>query len=93
VSVEIPTIQPLCNPDGNVYAYVVPAGELDRLRAEALSLRQERDHFERQLMELLPKASAEEEAEMMLLMKTSIPNGLRNLIAELEAEGISNGYQ
>jgi outer membrane protein TolC len=85
------TPQPIHGPDGNVTAYLVPAAELDRLRAEAEAVRQERDHIQRQLMALLPKATPEEEAEMKHLMETAIPDGLDHLIAELEAEGYPDG--
>jgi transketolase len=87
MSSEDPTLQPLRTADGKVYAYVVPAAELDHLRAELDAVRQERDHFERQVRAGLPKATPEQEAEMRRLMETAIPNGLDDLIAELEAKG------
>jgi hypothetical protein len=91
MSSENVTLQPLHTDDGTVYAYVVPAAELERLRVEAEALRQERDHFERQLRANLPKATPEQEAEVRRLMETAIPNGLSDLIAELEAEGYPDG--
>lgn len=87
MSNEPVSLQPLHTPDGKVYAYVVPAAELDHLRAEVDALRQERDHFERQLRAQLPKATPEQEAEMRRLMETAVPNGLSDLIAELEGKG------
>lgn len=79
--------QPLHDTDGKVFAYFVPATDFDRLREEVESLRKQQTVYERQLRSLLPKATPEEEAEMTRLMQTAVPNGLRNLIAELEAEG------
>ena len=87
MSSEDPILQPLHTADGKVYAYIVPATELDHLRAEMEALRHERDHFERQLRAQLPKATPEQEAEMRRLMATAVPNGLDDLIAELEAKG------
>lgn len=87
MSSENVTLQPLHTADGKVYAYIVPAGELDHLRAEVDSLRKREADYERKIRELLPKATPEEEAELMRLMETAIPDGLGKLIAELEAEG------
>lgn len=72
--------QPLHDTDGKVFAYVVPADQFENLRIEVENLR-------RQIRSLVPKATPEEEAEMKRLLETTAPHGLRDLIAELEAEG------
>jgi hypothetical protein len=83
--------QPLHDTDGKVFAYFVPADQFDKLRAEMEHVRKQRDAYELKLRSLLPKATPEEEAEMRRLSETAVPNGLRTLIADLEAEGWSDG--
>lgn len=85
------TPQPILGPDGTVTAYLVPAAELDRLRAEVVAAREREEDYWQKLLALLPKATAEEEEEMKHLMETAIPDGLDHLIAELEAEGYPDG--
>ncbi len=85
------TPQPIHGPDGSVTAYLVPAAELDRLRAEVVAAREREAEYERKIFALLPKATPEEEAEMKHLFETAIPDGLDHLIAELEAEGYPDG--
>lgn len=91
MSSEHVTLQPLLTPDGEVYAYVVPAAELDRLREQVKAAREREADYEKKLFALLPKATPEEEAEMKHLMETAIPDGLDHFIAELEAEGYPHG--
>jgi transketolase len=83
--------QPLHDTDGKVFAYFVPADQFDRLQAEVEHVRKQRDAYESKLRSLLPKATPEEEAEMQRLLETAVPNGLRNLIADLESEDGSDG--
>lgn len=87
--------------DGRTFAYLVPAEGMQRLLADAESLRarvaelereaeqlrRDRDTFERQMHALLPVASPEEEAEFQRQLATAVPFDLRDLIAELEAGG------
>jgi hypothetical protein len=93
MSSEFATLQPLHTPEGNVYAYVVPVGELDRLRAELDAARAQAEGHWRKMCALLPKATPEEEAEMRHLMETAVPGGLDHLIAQLEAEGYPDGHR
>ena len=85
------TPQPIHDPDGNVTAYLVPAAELNRLRAEVSAAREREADYERKILALLPKATPEEEAEMKHLMATTTPDGLDHFIAALEAEGYPDG--
>jgi hypothetical protein len=87
MSSENVTLQPLLTPDGKVYAYVVPAAELDRLRATENEAREREAIRWQQIRALLPKATPEQEAEMRHAMETAIPGGLDDFIAELEAKG------
>lgn len=83
--------QPLHDANGKVIAYVVPSGEYEQMKSAQEALQQAREAHFRQLRAILPKATAEQEAAMAEAIRTGIPNGLRTLLAELEAEGISDG--
>jgi hypothetical protein len=84
--------QELRTTDGQVYAYIVPATELERLRSEMEALRskvaqveRERDRYLAELTEVLktyiPIPPSEEE------LKAAVPNSeeLARLISDLEA--------
>ena len=86
------TEQELRTTDGKVFAYFVPAEEMDRLRAEIDSLREQvatlqrqKDHYVAELTRVLqtslPIPPTEEE------VNAAVPNSeeLRKIITELEA--------
>ena len=79
------TLQPLHTPDGRVYAYVVPAAELDRLWATESAWLKIQADYERRLT--TPKATPEEEAEFLRDTAEAVPGGLDRFIEKLEAEG------
>jgi regulator of replication initiation timing len=58
--------------------------KLKSLAEENATLRYERDLARAQAFALLPTATEEEEKEFIRLKQTAVPNGLANLIAELE---------
>jgi transketolase len=85
MSTEHVSLQPLHTADGKVYAYVVPAEELERLRAtESVWLKIQAD-YERKAT--APKATPEEEAEFLRDMRDAVPDGLDRFIEKLDAEG------
>jgi outer membrane protein TolC len=88
--------QELRTTDGQVYAYIMPADELHRLQTEVATLREQ--------VTKLQKQKERCEADLKRVLKSSIPlppteeeireaaanpNGLGNLIAELEARQVS----
>ncbi len=93
--------QELRDMDGRTFAFIVSAEELQRLlveseglrmrvaelEAQADQLRSDRDTFERQMHELLPVATPEEEAEMQRSLSSAVPLDLSAIIKELEAGG------
>jgi regulator of replication initiation timing len=66
-------------------------GQLRALTEENATLRYERDLARADARALIPKATPEEEAEFRQQADTAVPNGLANLIAELETGGVTRG--
>ncbi|QEL21030.1 hypothetical protein PX52LOC_08159 [Limnoglobus roseus] len=60
--------------------------QLKVLAHENAELRYERDLAKAQAVALLPLATPEQEAELLRIRETGVPDGLAKLIAELEAE-------
>lgn len=91
MSVPVIPSQPLHDANGKVIAYVVPSEQYEQMKAAQEALQQAREAHFRQLRAILPKATPEQEAEMAEAIRTGIPNGLRTLLAELEAEDAADG--
>ncbi len=89
---SVPAIpsQPLHDANGKVIAYVVPSEQYELMKTAQEALLRQREAHSRQLRSILPKATAEQEAAMAEAIRTGIPNGLRTLLAELEAEGTAD---
>lgn len=83
--------QPLHDANGKVIAYVVPSEQFELMKAAQEALQRQRETYRRHLRSLLPKATPEQEAEMAEAIRTGIPDGLRTLLAELEAEESTDG--
>jgi hypothetical protein len=83
--------QPLHDADGKVIAYVVPSDEFEQMKTVFDTFQQQREKYVAYLQATLPTATPEQEAAMVGGMRTAIPNGLRTLLAELEAEGTADG--
>ena len=90
MSPSIPS-QPLRDADGKVIAYVVPSEQYEQMKTELEAFRQNREKYVAYLQATLPTATPEQEAAMVEGMRTAIPNGLRALLAELEAEYTADG--
>jgi hypothetical protein len=82
--------QPLHDATGKVIAYVVPSEQYEVMKSAQDALQRAREAHSRQLRAILPKATPEQEAAMAEAIRTGIPNGLRTLLAELEAEGTTD---
>lgn len=93
VHVSTPSIpsQPLHDANGKVIAYVVPSDEFEQMVTTLDAFQQHREKYWAYLRATLPKATPEQEAEMAEAIRTGIPNGLHDLLAELEAEGSADG--
>jgi hypothetical protein len=91
MSTPIIPSQPLHDANGRVIAYVVPSDEFEQMKTELEAFRRHREKYWAYLRATLPTATPEQEAEMVEGMRTAIPNGLRTLLAELDAEGTADG--
>lgn len=60
--------------------------QLKVLAQENAALRYERDWAKAQALALLPTATPEQEADLLRIRATGVPDGLAKLIAEVEAE-------
>ncbi len=90
---SVPAIpsQPLHDANGKVIAYVVPSEQYEQMKTELELRRSHSEKYFAYLRATLPKATPEQEAEMAEAIRTGIPNGLRTLLAELEAEDAADG--
>jgi len=66
-------------------------GQLQALAAENATLRYQRDVARADVRALAPKATQEEEAEFRRQLAGAVPNGLADLISELESGGATRG--
>ena len=93
----VPTItiagQALRDTDGQISAYIVPAEELDRLRAEVESLREQvatlqrrNDRYVREMTEMLRTYIPIPPTEEEMLAAVDNSHEVRKIIADLESQ-------